>query len=95
MSPGPRRWTPPPAEEDDRSPLAKARAHARRLWYDFHKALDRKYYLVATQRHDRRLTPEDHHRITGILAEINAYLVELDGQLEIAEARVTRLQQTA
>ena len=85
----------PPDTDDEPSPLTKARAAARRIWFEFDRTLGRKYYLVATLRDDRRLTPEDHHRIGGILAEINAYLEELDGQLEIAEARVRRLAESA
>lgn len=79
-------------DEEEASPLTRARGAARALWHQFHRALDRKYYLVATLRHDRRLTPEDQHRIGGILAEINEHLGELDGRLEIAEAKVAQAQ---
>lgn len=83
------RW----ANDEDGSPLTRARGVARRLWQQFDRALERKYTLVALLRTDRRLTPEDQHRIASILAEVNDYLAELDGQLDIAEAAVRRLIQ--
>lgn len=79
------------SDNEEASPLARARGVARALWQQFHRALDRKYYLVATLRHDRRLTPEDQHRIGGILAEINEHLGELDGRLEAAELVIKRI----
>lgn len=77
--------------EEEASPLTKARAAARRLWSQFDRALDRKYHLVATLRDDRRVTPEDEHRIRAVLAEIDAHLADLDAQLDVAEVKVEKL----
>lgn len=79
------------ADEEEASPLTRARASARRLWHEFHRVLDRKYYLAATLRDNHRLTPEDTHRITSVMAEINEYLGDLDAKLDVAEAGVKKL----
>ncbi len=79
------------ADAEEVSPLSRARSAARRLWDEFNKALDRKYYLLATLRDEVRLTPEDRHRITSVLAEINEYLGDLDAKLDVAEAAVVKL----
>lgn len=81
----------PPDTDDEPSPLTKARGAARRIWFEFDRTLGRKYYLVATLRDDRRVTPEDEHRIKAVLAEIDAHLADLDAQLDVAEAAVEKL----
>jgi hypothetical protein len=74
-------------EEEEQSPLTRARQAARRIWFEFDRTLGRKYDLVGLLR-SNRLSPEDEHRVNAVLAEINGYLQDLDGQLDVAEARV-------
>jgi hypothetical protein len=77
-------------QEVEQPPITKARTAVRRLWFEFDRTLGRKYHLAAILR-DPRLTPEDIHRITSVLAEINECLGDLDGQLNEAEDKARKL----